>query len=90
MTPAEISKGVADMRKVLPEISAAIEAEAFALGQEVCTPDRYLDLDDPSTVERLALYLHQSRHSNDDPEFDMDVARERIAGIVKRLREERP
>ena len=38
---------------------------------EVAAPDAGLR-------EVLALALHQSRRSNEDPEYDMDVARERI------------
>ncbi len=51
-------------REELEHFIGLIEAEATA-------PDAGLR-------EALALALHQSRRSNEDPEYDMDVARERI------------
>lgn len=54
-----------------PEDVADFLSKYHAAMAEAAAPDAGLR-------EALALALHQSRRSNDDPEYDTDVARERV------------
>lgn len=55
------------------------------IGGEAALFERALQEAAAIDVERLALYMHQARTSNDEPIYDMDEARRRAREVAARL-----